>query len=105
MFCIIYRFKVKAGKKTQFIEAWSEVTVAYKESCGALGSRLHKSDSGEYIAYAQWPSREVRETANLPESVTKGPVVMMRECCESIETLFELIPIADYLVHVDAIEP
>ena len=105
MFCVIYRFKVKAGETERFTEAWSTVTRTFKEHCGALGSRLHASDSGEFIAYAQWPSREVRDAAQLPESVQTDAAAVMRGCCESIETLYELTPAVDLLVLVEAIAP
>jgi len=74
------------------------------ETCGALGSRLHLNDSREYIAYAQWPSREVRDAAKLPKSIETGAFIDMRGCCESIETLYELTPIADHLKLVKAID-
>jgi len=104
MFCLIYRFRVKQEEDERFMKAWSEVTTAFVETSGALGSRLHLSDSQEYIAYAQWPSRNVRDTAELPESVKEGAFVAMRDCCESIETLHELTPIVDHLKPVRAID-
>ena len=102
MFCVIYQFTVKPGKEEPFTKAWSEVTNAFMESCGALGSRLHVNDNGAYIAYAQWPSREVRDNADLPEHVKKGALIAMRDCCDSIETLYEMTPTADLLKLVRA---
>jgi hypothetical protein len=100
MFCLIYRFRVHEGKKDRFVQSWSQVTAAFIESAGALGSRLHSSDSRDYIAYAQWPSRSAWEEAELPSSIMDGPLAVMRDCCESIETLFELTPVADHLIPV-----
>lgn len=96
MYCLIYRFKVRKGQDDRFIRSWAEVTEAYCDSCGALGSRLHVSGK-EYIAYAQWPSREARETAQLPLPVRNGALAEMRDSCDSIDTLFELTPKADHL--------
>jgi len=59
MYCIIYRFKVIEGKEEDFIKLWSKVTSAFRTNCGALGSRLHINDKCDYIAYAQWPSKEI----------------------------------------------
>ena len=35
------------------------MTELIREREGSLGSRLHRAGSGEYVAYAQWPSRQV----------------------------------------------
>lgn len=102
MLCIIYRFKVKSGQEQQFIESWSEVTQAFLQHAGALGSRLHATEGLEYIAYAQWPSREIRDAAELPDAIKRGALIDMRNCCDSIDTLYELTPVCDHLVPVDA---
>lgn len=80
------------------IAQWSIVTKAIIEHAGGLGSRLHStSNEREFIAYARWPSREVRERAELPEEIRQGPRRAMHDCCESIEELYELTPVADFL--------
>jgi hypothetical protein len=102
MFCVIYRFRVRPGEGDRFVRAWSHVTTAFIDSCGALGSRLHQATENEYIAYAQWPSSQVRDEARLPAEISEGPYEEMRGCCESIETLHELVTVADHLVLVRA---
>ena len=37
---------------------------AFTKIFGSLGSRLHKSTSGSFVAYAQWPSLEAYESAH-----------------------------------------
>ncbi len=60
MFCVVYEFKVKEGANLEFESAWADFTEAIFRVCGSLGSRLHKTDNPQiYIAYAQWPSREI----------------------------------------------
>ncbi len=100
MYCVIYKFIIIEGKEKQFISSWKKVTEAFKTHCGALGSRLHKSRDGEYIAYAQWPSKEIRDKAVLPESVVENSYKEMRNSCESVETLYEMTPVSDLLVHL-----
>jgi hypothetical protein len=39
MFCLIYCFRVHEGKEDRFVQSWSQVTAAFIESAGALGSR------------------------------------------------------------------
>ena len=55
MFCVLYEFKVKAGQKEAFREAWRTVTENVVQEYDSLGARLHESDDGAWIAYAQWP--------------------------------------------------
>ncbi|MBY0359911.1 MAG: antibiotic biosynthesis monooxygenase [Candidatus Obscuribacterales bacterium] len=58
MFCVIYQWRIKEGKEEQFRELWRTVTKSVYEKHGSFGSRLHKSDDGSLIAYAQWPNQE-----------------------------------------------
>ncbi|GEM_PF-61270 len=98
MYCIIYRFMVKEGREERFAAAWGEVTDAYAEHCGGLGSRLHRGGDREFIAYAQWPDQETRDRAGLPEAIQEGAAAMMRGCCESVDVLYEMVPVDDRLV-------
>ncbi len=60
MFIAVYEFKIKAGQEQEFQKAWTNVTDSIAKHRGALGSRLHKTEmSGVFVAYAQWPSREM----------------------------------------------
>jgi len=103
MFCVIYKFRIIEGKREQFVTSWAEVTRAFITYGDALGSRLHQSDDQNYIAYAQWPSKEIRDKAELPEEIRTGPYEMMRSSCDSIEVLYELYPVSDHLKLVRAV--
>ena len=66
MYCVAYKFSLLSNNsetRRQFIEVWSGLTVFFRESCGALGSRLHYADDGHFYAYAQWPSKSVMEAS------------------------------------------
>ena len=91
MYCVIYQFVVKAGSETQFENAWKGLTELIYEYEGSLGSRLHLSENGEYIAYAQWPSKEVFDNAgnNMPEKANEFRK-QMKESYSEIKTLFKL---------------
>jgi hypothetical protein len=84
MFVALYRWKVKAGRENAFREAWIRVTRANCALYGSLGSRLHRSEDGTWIAYAQWPSREDWEYA-WRRGVLADPEssAVMRECVEA----------------------
>ena len=98
MFTVIYSFHVKTGQQQTFEKAWAELTALIYENEGSLGSRLHRKDDNQYIAYAQWPNRERWQNsgARLPK---ESEVIRsaMRGSCEKIETLFELDVVNDLL--------
>ncbi len=98
MFSVIYKFKLKADKIQQFEDNWTELTKLIYKHQGSLGSRLHKSDNLNYIAYAQWPDKETWESEwkNMPEHA-KGISKKMKEACEERKTIFELEVVKDLL--------
>ena len=58
MFIAVYRWKVKPGMEEQFREGWRRGTVAIRRMHNSFGSRLHKTAEGDFVGYAQWPTRE-----------------------------------------------
>ncbi|MDX7986644.1 antibiotic biosynthesis monooxygenase [Xenorhabdus sp. 12] len=103
MFIAIYQFKIYPGMEEAFVKAWKKRTEGIYLLSGSLGSRLHKDKSGDYIGYAQWPTKEqwqntdrkVIDSGAYPEYQDAGKE--MRKCIEKSETLFELEVEADYL--------
>ena len=65
---------------------------------GSFGSKLHKDQSNNYVAYALWPDRTTWENAgsNLPKKA-KEFSTMMRDSCIKIETKYELEEIEDLI--------
>ena len=97
MFCVIYQFVVKAGCEQQFIQAWQARTEEIKIEQGGLGSRLHRTSSGMWLAYAQWPSRDLWKAPSNSPAPSQASL-NMKEAVLSIETLFELDVVSDLLV-------
>ena len=67
---------------------------------GSLGSRLHKLNDQEYIAYAQWPNQNIFDNAgnNLPNeanSIRKK----MKEACSSIQTVYKMEMVENLLTN------
>ncbi|HYB11056.1 MAG TPA: antibiotic biosynthesis monooxygenase [Alphaproteobacteria bacterium] len=58
MFVLLYEWRVKPGRESEFVEAWSNLTRLIYKRRGSLGSRLHRTEDGRFIAYAQWPGRD-----------------------------------------------
>ena len=65
MLAIILEFDVIEGMESDFRQAWAETTDIIYQNFGSLGSRLHKSEGGKFIAYAQWPDLNVYESDHL----------------------------------------
>ncbi|MEJ6080466.1 IS66 family transposase [Vibrio sp. 1-Bac 57] len=61
MLAVILEFDVIDGMEEQFKTSWAETTKLIYQHFGSLGSRLHHSENGKFIAYAQWPSLDVYE--------------------------------------------
>jgi hypothetical protein len=97
MFIILYRWRIKPEKETQFIEAWSEITAFYRENFDSLGSRLHRGDDGIFYAYAQWKSAEDRETA-FANSLKTEAGARMREAIEENFEAVVLEKVSDFLI-------
>ena len=98
MYIIIYSFKVKPGKELDFEKAWLELTKLIYQYEGSLGSRLHKESDLHYIAYAQWPSKDVFDNSGncMPEEADKWRALMINSC-ESKQVLYQMQMKEDYL--------
>ncbi|BDW93729.1 antibiotic biosynthesis monooxygenase [Muricauda ruestringensis] len=99
MYAVIYRFKVIQGKEVAFENLWRAVTKAFMAHAEGLGSRLHKTEAGVYIAYAQWPSKNHWKSAKekLPESDLEI-IQNMNDCCETATVLHQMEVMDDLLV-------
>lgn len=90
-FSIIYSFRVLNGKEEDFINGWTELTKLIYVFEGSYGSRLHKVDDQLFIAYAQWPDKEMYNGSgnNLP-ATAEAYRQQIRSSCSDIKTEFEL---------------
>jgi quinol monooxygenase YgiN len=98
MFIVIYKFEVEKGLEKDFEEEWAELTHAFINYANGLGSRLHKDEQGNYVAYAQWPDQETWKEARikLPEKAKKISK-QMRARCSNVEILHTLNEVKDLL--------
>ena len=94
MFAVIYRFKVKKDHENKFEKSWEAMTYEFRNVHGGLGSCLHKSENGEYVAYARWPNRltwerkkEIRNTkamASMKNSIEKSYPAIPIDVCNDL---------------------
>lgn len=94
MFTVIQRIEVKPDQRQHFVLCWRTVAEAIEQQCGSVGSRLHVTDDGTYIAYVQWPDRETSEACELPSQYAQVDE-SMRAVCASMETIYELEVVTD----------
>lgn len=96
-FCVIYRVRVRPGKESAYVEAWSRFTQALRNTRGSLGSRLHRGDDGIWYAYAQWPSAEARRIAFSMPSADQEAEDIVRDAISEYFPEIILEPIRDHL--------
>ena len=98
MYVVLYSFKVKPKQVENFIEGWQGLTNLIYQFEGSLGSRLHKKETLEYIAYAQWPNKNKFESSggNLPEKANEFRD-LMRSSCSKIEVISKVEVVKDLL--------
>jgi len=63
MFAGIYRAYLKPGRAAEYREAWHAVARYFVKERGAVGSCLHKTTEGLWIAYSRWPDKETRDAS------------------------------------------
>tara|TARA_R110000824_G_scaffold118960_11_gene271816 strand:+ start:26099 stop:26425 length:327 start_codon:yes stop_codon:yes gene_type:complete len=63
MYAVIYRWRVETRHEAEFQRRWHEITEDIVAHHGGGGSRLHRAENGDWIAYARWPSKEARDKA------------------------------------------
>jgi NTP pyrophosphatase (non-canonical NTP hydrolase) len=102
-FAVIYRGFIVAGSEKKYQEAWRKVATHFIQNCGALGSALHKTEEGEWIAYSRWPSQTLRDKfwghpENLPKKI-KEAVQQMKECADATKPRSEIrLEVVDDLI-------
>lgn len=63
MFAVIYRGYLKPGKESEYQEAWHRVAQYFVEQRGAIGSCLHRTSDGMWLAYSRWPDKKTRDAS------------------------------------------
>ncbi len=63
MFAVIYRGFIKAGLEDSYQDYWKKVATYFVQKRGALGSTLHKTKEGMWVAYSRWPDAATRAAA------------------------------------------
>jgi hypothetical protein len=90
MFAVIYQAYIKLGRESEYKNAWNTIATYFIEKRGALGSCLHKTDSGLWVAYSRWPDQTARDASwpkedaistELPQAIRES-IVVLKDCIE-----------------------
>lgn len=90
MFAVIYQGYLKPGKEADYKTAWRVVASYFIERRGALGSCLHQTEDGLWVAYSRWPDKATRDaswpgedapSSELPDEVRKA-IVTIQGCLD-----------------------
>jgi heme-degrading monooxygenase HmoA len=86
MLAAIYQWRVKPGRESEFVQAWSRLTTIIYERQGSLGSRLHRTEDGHFLAYAQWPNLDAYHASDRVPSLPEEEHcrAILRDCAERL---------------------
>ena len=97
-FAVIYRSYLKPGREQDYQTAWKKVAHYFVAHRGALGSCLHRTNDGLWVAYSRWPNKKTRDASwpgddapsdALPSEIRQA-VVMIQECLDPDRKLPDL---------------
>jgi hypothetical protein len=90
MFAVLYQGYVKEGRAEEYKKFWHKIASYFLEHRGAIGSCLHQTDDGLWIAYSRWPDKATRDASwhaenapesNLPEEI-KAAIKILKDCLD-----------------------
>lgn len=98
MFAVIYQGYIKNGREAEYQDAWATVARYFVEQRGALGSCLHRTSEGMWLAYSRWPDKMTRDaswpgekapSSELPAEIRKA-VLTIKDCLDPERLLPEI---------------
>lgn len=63
MFAVIYQAHIFPGMEEAYQKLWRQIATYFIQHRGALGSCLHKTENGEWVAYSRWPDKATRDAS------------------------------------------
>lgn len=88
-FAVIYRSYLKPGRESDYQKAWKIVAQYFVNCRGAIGSCLHRTSDGMWVAYSRWPDQKTRDASwpgdepsdELPQEI-RDAVIMIQDCLD-----------------------
>jgi hypothetical protein len=63
VFAVIYQAYLNPGREEEYRRHWHRIASYFVEKRGAIGSCLHRTDDGLWVAYSRWPDRATRDAS------------------------------------------
>lgn len=108
MFAIIYQAYVDENLEPKFQQLWHQIATYFTQYRGALGSCLHKTENGTWLAYSRWPDKETRDASwpsendpasDLPEAI-KTAIIELKNCIDTDVKIPDIhMEVIDDLLH------
>lgn len=98
MFAVIYRSYIKPELEIEYQRLWKQIANYFIKYRGAIGSCLHKTEEGIWLAYSRWPDKATRDASwpgdnapsdDLPDAL-KEAVIRIKECGDPNRKLPEI---------------
>jgi hypothetical protein len=98
MFAVIYQGYTRPGREQEYQRLWNRVALYFIEHRGAMGSCLHRTSDGLWVAYSRWPDRATRDASwpgegmpseELPEAIREA-IFRIRECVDQERKIPEI---------------
>ena len=98
MFAIIYRSYIKPELENEYQKLWHQVASYFINHRGAIGSCLHKTEEGVWLAYSRWPDKATRDASwsddgsivnDLPNHI-KEAIIKMKNCGDMTRELSDI---------------
>lgn len=98
MFAVIYRSYIKPELENEYQKLWKQIAEYFIERRGAIGSCLHKTEDGIWLAYSRWPDKAIRDASwpgenapseTLPNEIREA-IVKIKECGDPDRKLPEI---------------
>ncbi len=98
MFAVIYQSYMKPGREAAYQKAWNRVAQYFIEKRGAIGSCLHRTPDGMWVAYSRWSDKKTRDaswpgenapSAELPDEIRQA-VLIIKDCLDEERKIPEI---------------
>lgn len=97
MFAVIYSSYIKPELEKEYQKLWNQVASYFIQHKGAIGSSLHKTEDGRWLAYSRWPDRATRDASwssdntieDLPPAIREA-ISKMKHCSDEHRKLPEI---------------
>ncbi|MBN9226716.1 MULTISPECIES: hypothetical protein [Legionella] len=102
MFAVIYRGYIPSENEEEYKKLWKVIASYFIENRGAMGSRLHKTHDGAFLAYSCWPDKKTRDESWPGEDAPNE--ILPAEIKEAIIQIRSLSAQPFEEIHLDVLE-